>query len=159
MGKINSGVYPVYENEFMVGATKETATPISEMESCSVSIDNGVETWTPFTAEVWQSALQTAKAITISVSGKRDIGDTGNDYVAGKAFVNGQAAYGYFCWNLPDGTKVSWDKAVYSVTNISAGDSTGVAPLEFEIASNGKPKITAEGQAASVSSTGGKASS
>ena len=70
-----------------------------------------------------------------------------------------QAAYGYFCWNLPDGTKVSWDKAVYSVTNISAGDSTGVAPLEFEIASNGKPKITAEGQAASVSSTGGKASS
>lgn len=73
MGKINSGVYPVYENEFMVGATKETATPISEMESCSVSIDNGVETWTPFTAEGWQSALQTAKAITISVSGKTNV--------------------------------------------------------------------------------------
>lgn len=157
MGKINSGVYPCYENEFLVGATKETATLISEMESCSVSIDNGVETWTPFTAEGWQSALQTAKAITVSVAGKRDIGDAGNDFVAGKAFVNGQKAYGYFCWNLPDGTQVEWDKAVYSVTNVSAGDSTGVAPLEFDVNSNGKPTITKSNisvsNAASKSST------
>lgn len=142
MGKIESGVYPCYENQFLVGATKETATTISETENFSVSIDNGVEQWTPFTSEGWQSALQTAKAITISVSGKRDIGDSGNDFVAGKWLANGQKAYGYFCWNLPDGTKVEWDKAVYSVTNISSGDSTGVAPLEFDIMSNGKPNVT-----------------
>ena len=142
MGKITSGVYPCYENEFLVGESKETATTIAETETCSVSLDNGVETWTPFTSEGWQSALQTAKAITISVSGKRSIGDEGNDYVAGKAFVNGQDAYGYFCWNLPDGTKVEFEKAVYNVTNVSAGDSTGVAGLEFDVISNGKPTIT-----------------
>ena len=138
MGKITNGVYPCYENEFMVGASKETA----ELENFSISIDNGVETWTPFTAEGWQSALQTAKAITISVSGKRAIGDEGNDFIASKAFANGQAAYGYFCWNLPDGTKVEWDKAVYNVTNVGGGDSTNVAPLEFDVISNGKPTVT-----------------
>ena len=142
MNKISSGVYPCYENQFKCGATKETATTPSELESFSVSIDNGVEEWTPFTAEGWKSALQTAKGMTISVTGKRDIGNAGNDFVAGKAFVNGQAAYGYFCWTLPDGTTVEWDKAVYSVTNISAGDSTAVGPLEFDIISNGKPRIT-----------------
>ena len=153
MGKITSGVYPCYENEFMVGESKEKSYTIAETETCSVSIDNGVETWTPFTSEGWQSALQTAKAITISVSGKRCIGDQGNDYVAGKAFVNGQAAYGYFCWNLPDGTKLEWDKAVYNVTNVSAGDSTGVAGLEFDVISNGKPTITAAGQVTNQSGT------
>lgn len=145
MGKIAAGVFPCYENEFLCGATKETATAPSELESFSVSIDNGVEEWTSFTSEGWKSALQTAKGMTVSVSGKRDIGNEGNDFVAGKAFVNGQAAYGYFCWNLPDGTKVEWDKAVYSVTNISAGDSTAVGPLEFDVISNGKPRITVTG--------------
>lgn len=89
------GVFPCYENQFHVGATKADKATIAECESFSVSIDNGVETWNSFTQEGWQSALQTAKAITISVSGKRCIGDTGNDLVAGKWLANGQDAYVY----------------------------------------------------------------
>ena len=45
---------------------------------------------------------------------------------------------------------VAFEQAVYNVTNISAGDSTAVAPLEFDIMSNGKPTVT---QASSVSQT------
>lgn len=138
---MTTGVFPCYENQFHVGATAESKATISECESFSVSIDNGVETWTPFTSNGWQSALQTAKAITISVSGKRDMGDEGNDFVANKWLANGQDAYAYFDWTFPDGTVVSWDKAVINVTNINGGDSTNVAPLEFDIISNGKPKI------------------
>ena len=126
------GVFPCYENQFHVGATKADKATIAECESFSVSIDNGVETWNSFTQEGWQSALQTAKAITISVSGKRCIGDTGN----------GQDAYVYFDWTFPDGTVVAWDKAVINVTNVNGGDSTNVAPLEFDIVSNGKPTVT-----------------
>ena len=44
---------------------------------------------------------------------------------------------------FPDGTTVSWDAAVYNVTNIGAGDSTAVGPLEFDVMSNGKPTVTA----------------
>ena len=135
------GVFPCYKNQFHIGDAAESKNDIAECESFSVSIDNGVETWNSFTQEGWQSALQTGKAITISVSAKRSIGDPGNDFVAGKWLANGQDAYAYFDWTFPDGTVVSWDKAVINVTNINGGDSTNVAPLEFDVVSNGKPKV------------------
>lgn len=142
MGNKKTGVFPCYENQFQIGDAKEGATGIADAESFSVSFDNGVEEWTPFDTEGWVRRLMTAKAVTISVTGKRNVGDKGNDYVAGKAFVNGRNAEGYFGWIFPDGTTVSWDEAVFNVTNIGAGDSTAVGPLEFEVMSNGKPTIT-----------------
>ena len=84
----------------------------------------------------------TAKAVTISVTAKRNVGDAGNDSVAALAWVNGRSAEKDFQWIFPDGTVVKFGSAVINVTNIGAGDSTAVAPLEFEILSNGKPEIT-----------------
>ena len=137
-----TGVFPCYENQFQVGTAKEGATGIADMESFSVSFDNGVEEWTPFDTEGWIRRLLTAKGITITVTGKRNVGDKGNDFVAGKAFLNGRDAEGYFGWIFPDGTTVSWNEAVFNVTNIGAGESTAVGPLEFDVMSNGKPTIT-----------------
>ena len=126
-----TGVYPCYENQFQVGDKKDGATSIADMETFSVKFDNGVEEWYPFDTEGWARRLATAKSITISVSGKRNVSDTGNDYVAG-----------YFGWTFPDGTVISWDAAVYNITNTGAGKSTEVGPLEFDIMSNGKPAVT-----------------
>ncbi len=137
-----TGVYPVYENQFSLGKTKDTATGIADMETFSVSFDNGVEEWKPFDQEGWTRRLLTAKSVTISINGKRNVGDLGNDYVAGLAFVNGREAEGYLGWTFPDGTLVEFEGAVFNVTNIGAGDSTTVGPLEFEVLSNGKPKVT-----------------
>ena len=139
-----TGVYPVYENQFKVGADEETATEIADMETFSVSFDNGVEEWKPFGQEGWTRRLMTAKSVTVGINGKRNVGDTGNDYIANKAFVNGRDAEGVLIWNFPDGTKVVIN-AVFNVTNIGAGDATGVAPLEFEALSNGKPQVTLAG--------------
>lgn len=137
-----TGVFPVYDNKFKVGATKEGANVIADMETFSVAFSNGVETWTPMDQEGWQRALMTAKAVTITLSGKRNIGDAGNDYVAGKQFVNGRNAEGYFEWGFPDGTSISWEAAVFDVKNCGGGDSTNVGPLEFDVISNGKPTVT-----------------
>ena len=115
---------------------------IADCESFSVSFDNGVEEWTPFDTEGWVRRLMTAKALTISVTAKRNVGDEGNDAVAGLAFANGRNAERDVTWTFPDGTKVEFKSAVINVTNIGAGDSTAVAPLEFEIQSNGKPTVT-----------------
>ena len=112
------------------------------MESFSVSFDNGVEEWTPMNTEGWIRRLMTAKGMTISVSGKRNVGDAGNDYVAGKSFKNGRDAEGTFQWTFPDGTKVLIEGAVFNITALGAADSTNVAPLEFDVMSNGKPTIT-----------------
>lgn len=137
-----SGVYPCYENQFKIGAAAGSAATIADMETFSVSIDNGVEEWTPFESEGWIRRLMTAKGITISVQGKRNVGDTGNDFVAGKLMANGRSAECYFEWSFPDGAKLVFGEAVLNITNIGAGDSTAVGPLEFDIMSNGKPTYT-----------------
>lgn len=142
-----SGVYPVYENQFKINTAAAGATasysPIADMETFSVSIDNNVEEWTPFTTEGWVRRLMTGKSITIQVSGKRNVGDAGNDKVAGMFTANGTASQADVQWTFPDGGVLEMTGAVINVTNIGAGDSTAVGPLEFEVMSNGKPTYTA----------------
>ena len=141
-----SGVYPCYENQFQVdvsgGGTASFKT-IADLESFSVSFDNGVEEWHPFEQEGWVRRLLTAKGVTITVTGKRNLGDDGNDFIAGLAWENGRDAEADFKWTFPDGTVVTFADAVINVTNIGSADSTNVAPLEFEVQSNGKPTVTA----------------
>lgn len=142
---VESGVYPCYENQFKVNtATSGTASyaTIADMETFSVSIDNGVEEWVPFEQEGWTRRLMTAKSITVTVNGKRNVGDAGNDYIAGLFMKSGQSAQGDFQWTFPDGGVLLFTDAIVNITNMGAGDSTAVAPLEFEIMSNGKPTWT-----------------
>ena len=146
-------VDPVYENQFQVNtgtaATSSDGSSISggtfsniaDMESFSVSFDNGVEEWNPFDQAGWTRRLMTSKSITISVSGKRNVTDTGNDYIATKAFKNGRDAEADFQWTFPDGTKVVFLGAVINITEFGSGDSTNVAPLAFDVMSNGKPIV------------------
>ena len=137
-----TGVFPVWKNKFKVGDDKESASDVADLVTFSVAFSNGVETWYPMDQEGWQRALMTAKAITITLNGKRNVGDTGNDYVAGKQFKNGREAEGYFEWIFPDGTSVAWEEAVFDIKNCGGGDSTNVAALEFDVISNGKPTVT-----------------
>lgn len=135
-----TGVYPVFENKFkiMVG---EEFTPIAEMESFSVAIDGQVQEWTPFETEGWIKRLMTGKGLTVSLSGKRCVGDTGNDYVADMSFKTGTDCNGKFQWEFPSGAKLEFD-CVISVTNPGGGDSINVDALEFDVMSSGKPTYT-----------------
>lgn len=145
MAKITSGVYPVFNNEFKIGtkgaeSTEVDMVTIADLETFSVSIDNNIEEWTPMTTEGWVRRLQTGKGFSISLNGKRNIGDKGNDYVASKMFATGRDVETKFEWTMPSGLKVEFD----CILNISSagGDSTDVDVLEFEAMSNGKPTIT-----------------
>ena len=137
-----TGVYPVYENQFQVGATKEALTEIADMESFSVKLDNGVEEWNPLDQKGWVRRLMTSKSVTISISGKRNFGDTGNDYVAGLALKNGRDVEGCLQWTFPNGAKLVFENAIFNITNWGAGKSAEVIPLEFDVMSNGKPTYT-----------------
>ena len=140
---MKTGVYPCYANQFQIGAGEANAmVNIADCESFSVSIDNGVEEWKPFDQEGWTRRLMTAKGLTISVTAKRNIGDVGNDAVSGCAFKNGHDVEKPFQWTFPDGTIVKLNDAIINVKNPGSGDSTAVAPLEFDVMSNGKPTIT-----------------
>lgn len=139
----NTGVYPVYENQFQIGASAEALTDIADMETFSVTFDNKIEEWHPFDSKGWVRRLMTAKSVKITVNGKRNVGDTGNDFVAGLAFKNGREAEAFFQWTFFDGIKVLFENAVVNVTALGTGESTIVGPLEFEVQSNGKPVVTA----------------
>jgi len=141
-----TGVYPCYENQFQVNVGT-TADPdwanIADCETFSPSFDNTVEEWTPFDTAGWVRRLQTGKGISIEIGAKRNIGDAGNDAVAGLAFLNGRSVEKDFKWTFPDGTAFIFESAVINVTNAGGGDSTNVAPLEFTVMSNGQPKTGA----------------
>ena len=138
---VTSGVFPCYENQFQIKAGSSYAS-IADCETFGVSFNNGVEEWTPFESEGWVRRLKTAMGVTITVSGKRNIGDAGNDFISELSLKNGQEAQADFKWTFPDGTVVEFEDAVINVTNNLGGDATNVAPLEFEVLSNGKPTIT-----------------
>lgn len=138
-----SGVYPVYEHQFKIktaSGSSGTYSEIADMESFSVSFDDNVEEWTPMTTEGWKRRMKTGKGLSISINGKRNVGDAGNDYVAGLAFKSGADCESELQWTFPDGTTVTIP-CVINVTSMG-GDSTGVDPLEFECLSNGKPTVT-----------------
>ena len=43
-----------------------------------------------YTAQGWTNRLVTGKSVTVSVSGKRNVGDPGNDYIEGIALKIGK---------------------------------------------------------------------
>ena len=141
-----TGVYPCYENQFQIDVANNGAVAsmksIADCETFSVNFDNGVEEWHPFDTEGWVKRLMTAKSVTISVTAKRNVGDEGNDAVSDLTFKNGRNVEKDFQWTFPDGTIVKFPKSVINVKNNGSGESTAVAPLEFDVMSNGKPEIT-----------------
>lgn len=141
-----TGVYPVFQNQFKVDSTGGTGTSanmktIKDLENFSVSFNNNIEEWTPMDTEGWKRRMQTGKDFSISFTGKRCVGDAGNDYIAGLAFKTAQAVETSFEWTFPDGTIIAF-ACLISVTNVGGGDSTNVGALEFEVMSNGKPTVT-----------------
>ncbi|MEE0381888.1 MAG: hypothetical protein UDN35_05850, partial [Oscillospiraceae bacterium] len=66
------------------------------------------------------------KALTISLSGKRCIGDPGNDFVEASAWGTGSDCEAHFEWEFPSGAKLAFP-CVLSVTNPGGGESRNVA--------------------------------
>ena len=139
----SGGVYPVFDNVFKIDIS-DTSTPnlvtIADCTSFSVSLDNGIEEWTPMTTGGWTRRLMTGKSISISLNAKRNVGDDGNDFLFGCAYATGQDVEVPFEWTLPNGDKVSFN-AVVNVTALG-GDSTNVDALEVELLSNGAVTFT-----------------
>lgn len=141
-----TGVYPVFKNKFKIGkngrgSTAEDMVTIAELETFEVSIDGNTVEWSPLEMEGWLRRMVTGKALTVTLSGKRHIGDPGNDYVAASAWGTGDSCASKFEWEFPDGAKLEFD-CVLNVTNPGGGEGRDVAGLEFEALSDGKPIYT-----------------
>lgn len=139
-----TGVTPVYALKFKIstsGRTGEATAVVKDAESLSIGIDGNIVEWTPMDQDGWTRRLMTGKSITVSMGGKRNYGDAGNDYVASLAFKNGQDCNSKFAIEFPDGATLSFD-CVINVTSIG-GESTDGGALEWEAQSDGAPTYTA----------------
>lgn len=131
----------MYDLDIEICTSGSTFAPIADMENAKLSIETGVETWNSITEDGWQRALATAKSYTLSMSGKRNVGDPGNDYIAGLALKNGRDCDSKIKVTFPDGATFTGD-VVVSVSDYAGDDATAVNPLAFDLISNGKPTYT-----------------
>lgn len=139
------GVYPVFDIEFKISPKgkvdhKELTgmIKIAEMETFEPTVDGVVEEWTPMDTRGWVRRLSTGKGFTISLSGRRNEGDPGNDYVFGLSLKTGRACSTTAVMEFPDGAQMVFD-CVVNVTTPFGGDSTNVSKLDFELMSDGEP--------------------
>lgn len=143
MSKITSGVYPVYGIGFKIGkagvkSAEADMVTVKDMETFSIAIESTIEKWNPMDQGGWGRALATAKAGTISLKGKRNVGDPGNDYVNTVIWKDGLDCSTKYTVEFPDGSSITGD-CVLDVKSAPGGDSTNVAALEFDIVFDGKP--------------------
>lgn len=142
-----TGVFPVYNLKFKVGTKGLSSTApadlvtVADLDSFGINIDGSVEEWTPMTTDGWKRALMTGKGFSVSLKGKRNVGDPGNDYVASCAWKDGLDCSTKGEIEFPDGSSLKFN-CVIDVKNVGGGDSTNVAPLEFDMKGDGKPVYT-----------------
>lgn len=141
-----TGVAPVNEVTFSVNTAgrdktnESTMKVVKDAESLSIAIDGNVEEWDAMDAEGWKRRMMTGKSLSVSMGGKRNYGDPGNDYVAGLFMKKGHDCESIMTINFPDGGKLEIP-CVINVTSLG-GDATAVGGLEWEALSDGKPTYT-----------------
>lgn len=144
MVNITIGQYSVSNCKVKVktsGASEQAVySEVADLEEFSLSIESNTETWYSINDGGWQNALLTAKALSGSFSGKRTLGDTGNDYVEGLRYKLAKDAEADWEIDFPDGSKLDFT-AVTALTDI-LGAATDVAPLSGDITCKGKPTFT-----------------
>ncbi len=142
MATVTVGQYAISQCTVGVktSTSQSTYSTIADLEEFNISIENNIETWYSIADGGWQNALLTAKALSGSFSGKRTLGDTGNDYIDGLRYKIGKEAEADFQVGFPNGDKLEFT-AVVGLTDLMGG-ATGVAPLSGDITGKGKPTFT-----------------
>ncbi len=145
MATVTVGQYAVSECKVKVKTSTSSAqtavySEIADLEEVSLSLENNTETWYSIKDGGWQNALLTAKALTGSFSGKRTLGDAGNDYLESLRYNIGKSAEADWQIEFPDGSKLEFT-AVTALTDI-LGAATDVAPLSGDLTGKGKPTFT-----------------
>lgn len=142
MATITVGNFAITDCKVSVKVGEEFAG-IADLEEVTLTIENNIETWYSIEGGGWQNALMTARALTGSFSGKRCLGDAGNDYLDSLRYVNGAEAVADWQVEFPNGAKLAFN-AVVGITDI-LGSATDVAPLNGDLTGKGRPVYTPAG--------------
>jgi hypothetical protein len=139
--------YAVHEITFKIGKAGRTSAaldmvPIVDVEGLKLAIDGKMVDWSPMDQEGWARHLVTGKKASLSLTGKRNVGDAGNDYIAGTGFGVGSACESKIEITLPDTEGVLTGNVVIDVKTPFGGESGDASLLDFDIIFDGKPTFT-----------------
>ena len=150
-----NGVFPVFTNVFKVSTTgriSPTFVQVKDLETFSISVDGTKEKWTPLDLAGWARQAITGKSLSLSLKGKRNYGDPGNDYVAGMLLATGQGCETAIQWTLPNGATLVYN-CVIDLKTPAGGDSTKIDSLDFDVLSDGLPVFTPPGTLSALTFT------
>ena len=145
-----TGVNPSCEIQFGVSTSGRNSndtvstvatTVVKDATGLSIAIDGKIEEWNPMDQAGWTRRLMTSKSLTVTMGGKRNYGDIGNDYVAGLAWKNGQDCNSWFSIIFPNLDQLLIP-CVINVTSLG-GESTAIDAMEWTVQSDGKPTYIA----------------
>ena len=141
---IKQGVNPVNEITFGICITGRPAdittaeyTVVKDAEGLTIAINGQIQEWNAMDQKGYTKRLKTANSISITMGGKRNYGDPGNDYVASRAFKIGQDCNSVLKITFPNGDTL-YMPCVINTTSM-AGDAVAIDALQWEALSDGKP--------------------
>lgn len=140
MATITVGNYAVSDCKVSIKTGNEVFSEIADLEEFNLTLENNVETWNSLKDKGYQNALMTAKALSGSFTGKRCLGDVGNDFLDSLRWVDPSKSVADWEVEFPNGDKLAFTSVV-SLTDILGG-ATSVAPLNGDITGKGKPVYT-----------------
>lgn len=135
---------PVSANDLEIGtnglfSTGEQMDNIDGLSNCEMSIEGTLQEYFT-TLNGYNSADKTAIKLSFSISGKRVVGNKGNDYIARTAWYIGKKAKTLFNYTFDDGMVMS-GRLVVNVSKNSGGAAEDDNGLEADLVIDGKPTI------------------
>lgn len=136
---------PVHNNKFGVKITADATaySPILNLESLKLSVDNTVESWSTFEDEGYERSLVTGKKISIEGSCKRIYSDAVHNKLFEIAWLTGTDCELPCQWTFPDGRTFQF-QGVFAIKNFAGGSKpTDIDTIEFQISVQGRGTLSA----------------
>lgn len=135
---------PVSANQLRIGinglySTKTQMQEVDGLDSLELSLEGTVQEYFT-TKNGYNNADKTAIKGSFAFSGKRVVGDKGNDFIARTAWYLGRKAKTLFDYTFDDGTVIE-GKVLVNTSKISGGAAEDLNSLEGDLIIDGKPTI------------------
>lgn len=136
-----AGVFAVSDYGFKIGpagAARNQLMTVKDTETLQPKVKSTIKNWNPMDQGGWERNLVTGKSMSMDMKGKRNYGDPGNDFIAGKLLSIGQDCNSVLEIDFPNGDAVLCNGLI-DITSPFGGASTDADALEWSYVVDGKP--------------------
>lgn len=150
------GIYASGEGKISLsfdGGTTYTELDNKNITNIGITIDGEEQTWTGFNNGGWQSSYMTAKSASVSIDKNLNLKDATDQKLVETILTKNAYDHNYvsikfefpIISDLPTTTPATWTvEGVLKPGDILSSAAEDMAPLNFEIVSNGKPVYVKE---------------